>query len=452
MREQGIKGMKSRGKRQKANCRQAEADISNIKSSISNIKSRKDEGEKLGYFDCSSGIAGNMVLGALLDAGLDRKEWQAQLSRLRLPVTVRVAQVKRQGVSATHVRIALPTSASRRVAPRNRLPEIARIIRRARLGRVVTDRALAIFERLARAEAKVHGTTIDEVHFHEVGGYDCITDIVGTVVGLELLGVQRLFASPVNLGSGTVTFSHGTFPVPAPAVAELLKGAPVYQPATITGELTTPTGAAILHELVSEYGPLPMMQVFAVGYGAGDRIVPGYGSLRFLLGQPADRKATRREWERLPYRDNRVIVIETNVDDMNPELLGYCMERLLAQGALDVYFTPIQMKKNRPGTLLSVIAPPEQLEELTRIVLTETSSLGVRYAEMQRICLDRETRNVRTRYGLIRMKLGLLAGKKVTKAPEYESCRTAALKHGVPLKRVYAAALRASSSKRGNHR
>jgi uncharacterized protein (TIGR00299 family) protein len=323
------------------------------------------------------------------------------------------------------------------------LADIVKIIRRARLGPDVTGRAIAIFKRLAAAEAKVHGVAKDKVHFHEVGGYDCIVDIVGAALGVDLLGLERITSSPVNLGNGTVTFSHGTFAVPAPATAELLKGAPVYQPQQETGELATPTGAAILRELVVEFGPMPAMRLAATGIGAGNVKSFGPNALRLFVGEDTSGD---------DHPDSeRVTVIETNIDDMNPEMLGYVMEKLFAAGALDVYFTPIYMKKNRPATLLSVIGPPSLRENLTGVILTETTSLGVRYLEMNRTCLERETWRVPTRFGPIQIKVGKMAGRRrgvwpygrTKVAPEYESCAAAARKHKVPLKVVYEEALKA---------
>jgi hypothetical protein len=260
---------------------------------------------------------------------------------------------------------------------------------------------------------------------------------VGAVLGFELLGIEQVQASAVNLGNGRVTFSHGVFSVPAPAVAELLKGVPVYQPKRVTGELTTPTGAAILGELSREFGPMPAISISAIGYGAGTRRTAEPNILRMYIGEASDDGLRTANCD-IP----RVVVLETNIDDMNPELYGYVMERLFAAGALDVYLTPIQMKKNRPATLLSVIAQTDKTATLAEIILSETTSLGVRFHEMNRTCLDREISQVRTRFGLISVKVGMLRGRVVTVAPEYESCRRAAVKHKVALKQVYEAAER----------
>jgi hypothetical protein len=399
---------------------------------------------KTAYFDCASGIAGNMILGSLFSAGLDRQTWLRQMAMLRLPVKVETHNVLRHGIRALQVdvRILKPS------APR-RLAEVVRVIRQARLPKPVFERSVAVFERLARAEAKVHGTMRDRVHFHEVGADDCLVDIVGSVLGLEMLGIEQVQASAVNLGNGRVTFSHGVFSVPAPAVAELLKGVPVFQPKYVTGELTTPTGAAILRELSIGFGPMPAMTIASVGYGAGTRRTQEPNILRLYVGNSGlshfplrKRGAVPRVSTSANCEAPKVVVLETNIDDMNPELYGYVMERLFEGGALDVFLTPIQMKKNRPGTLLSAIAQPDKTATLAKIILTETTSLGVRFQEMNRVCLDREVKQVRTRFGLISVKVGRLAGRVVTVAPEFEACRRAARRYRVPLKTVYTVAAR----------
>lgn len=386
---------------------------------------------KLAYFDCSSGVAGDMVLGALLSAGLDEKAWRRELARLRLPVRITVRRVRRGVLAATAVGVAVPRGGKARG-----LQEILRLIRRSRLPRPVEERSAAVFERLARAEAKVHGTSVDRVHFHEVGGYDCLVDIVGAAAGLDLLGIGKVVASPVNLGAGVVKFSHGVLPVPAPATAELLKGVPVFAPAEPVGELTTPTGAAILREFAESFGPLPPMRIAALGGGAGGRETPWPNVLRVFIGAEEGRLC-------LPGTE-RVGIVEANVDDMNPQLFDCVMERLFAEGALDVYLTPIQMKKNRPAILLTAVGPVKIRHRLARVVLAETTSLGVRYAEMERSCLGREIVSVKTRYGPVAVKLGKLEGRVVNAAPEYESARSLARSSGVPLKLVFAEAQRAA--------
>jgi uncharacterized protein (TIGR00299 family) protein len=382
---------------------------------------------KTAYFDCASGIAGNMILGSLFSAGLNRQAWHRQIAKLRLPVKVVTHNVLRHGIRALQVEVrVLKPSGPRRLA------DVVKVIRQARLPTRIFERSVAVFERLARAEAKVHGTTRSRVHFHEVGADDCLADIVGSVLGLEMLGIEQVQASAVNLGNGRVTFSHGVFSVPAPAVAELLKGIPVYEPKYVTGELATPTGAAILRELSAGFGPMPAMSIASIGYGAGTRRTQEPNILRMYVGETADCGVLAAECEA-----PRVVVLETNIDDMNPELYGYVMERLFEAGALDVFLTPIQMKKNRPATLLSVIAQPDKTATLAGIILAETTSLGVRFQEVNRVCLDREVKQVRTRFGGISVKIGRLAGRVVTVAPEYEACQRAAKKYQVQLKMVY---------------
>jgi hypothetical protein len=375
-----------------------------------------------------------MILGSLLGAGLDEAAWRRELNKLKLPVRIKVSRVRRGVVRATCVDITAPSG-----GPHRGLSDIVRLIRRTRLSRPVAERSVAIFERLARAEAKVHGTSTAQVHFHEIGGYDCIVDIVGAVIGFDMLGIERVISSPVNLGSGTVEFSHGILPVPAPATTELLKGVPVYQPSEKTGELTTPTGAAILKDLAADFGPLPPMRITSIGYGAGHLETPWPNVLRLFLGA-AEASGC------LPGTE-RVLIIEANIDDMNPELFDYVMERLFAEGALDVYLTPIQMKKNRPATLLTAVGPVARRDDLTRVILTETTSLGVRYTEMNRRCLSREVITVKTRFGPVEVKLGRLDGKIVNIAPEYASCRSAALRAKAPLKLVFDEAKRVAVGK-----
>jgi hypothetical protein len=390
--------------------------------------------ERLAYFDCSSGVAGDMILGCLLSAGLDEKAWRREIARLQLPVRIKVGRVRRGIVGATAVEVVV----LKREGERG-LREIVRLIKRTRLSRAVSERSVAIFERLARAEAKVHGTSIGHVHFHEVGGCDCIVDIVGAVVGFELLGIDRVVASPVNLGSGVVKFSHGVLPVPAPATAELLKGVPVYQPPEAVGELTTPTGAALLREFAENFGPLPPMRISAIGCGAGNLPTPWPNVLRVFIGMEEKTLG-------LPGTE-RVGIVEANIDDMNPQLFDYVLERLFAAGALDVYLTPIQMKKNRPATLLTAVGPVAIRDRLSRIILTETTTLGVRYSEMSRSCLGREMVTVPTRFGPVAVKLGKLDGKTVNAAPEYESARALARKTSVPLKLIFASAHSVASRK-----
>ena len=282
------------------------------------------------------------------------------------------------------------------------------------------------------AEAAIHGTSLDRVHLHEVGALDSIIDIAGTVFALEQLGVDRIVSSPLNVGSGTVRSAHGQYPVPAPATIRLLKGAPVYSAAERV-ELVTPTGALLIAGYASEFGPIPAMRVDGVGYGAGTRDFPNTPNvLRVLIGEQDDSAPS-----------HSVVVIEAEIDDMNPQIFGVLMDRLLAEGALDVFYTSIQMKKNRPGTLLTVVAPPAQRERLTSTIFRETTTIGVRYRDMSRECLDRESVTVATEFGPVRMKVARRRGELLNAAPEFEDCVRLAKEHQVPTKHVQALAMKA---------
>lgn len=377
------------------------------------------------WFDCSTGASGNMILGALLDAGLKLAELKAELAKL--PVSgyrLTAARVKRSGISGTYVEV--------RVSGKQRergLEDVLSLIRRSRLDPETKALAALVFERLAEAEARAHGTARDRVHFHEVGGVDCLVDVVGSVAGLKRLHVESVQASALNLGRGTIRCAHGTLPVPAPGTSYLLKGVPVYQD-DLVGELVTPTGAAILSTLAKGpggFGPLPEMKVAAVGYGAGTMDLSRPNLLRVLIGD------TRES----AFEADRVTLLETNLDDLNPQFFDHVMAVLFKRGALDVFLTPIQMKKNRPAVKLSVLCRRQDADALTRCLLVETTTLGVRRQEMERVCLRRETRTVRTAWGAVPMKVARLGDEVLNAAPEYEACRKLAVKHGVPLKKVY---------------
>ncbi len=315
------------------------------------------------------------------------------------------------------------------------LRDILEIIRKSELPQPVKDTSMAVFTALAEAEAKVHGVTVERVHFHEVGAVDSIVDIVGTAVGFHMLGVERVYASPPNLGSGTVETAHGTLPVPAPATLELLKGIPAYS-SEIRRELTTPTGAAILATCVEEFRNLPPMKIEAVGCGAGSADIEGYPNvLRMVLGEVGHG----------PEQDV-VTVVETNIDDMNPEFYDHLMYRLFGAGALDCYLTPVIMKKNRPATKLTVLAEPEAATRLVGIVFEETSTFGVRMYDAMRKKLRREWREVGTEYGPVRVKVGREGDRIVHYAPESEDCRRISEDKGVALQRVYEAAKRAAAA------
>ncbi len=383
---------------------------------------------KIVFLDCSSGISGDMMLGALVDAGVDLPRIAHAVQSLGLPNCRLVAtEVKRCGIRATHVCVESPPEHVHR-----NLHHITEQIDGSQLSPPQKDLAKRIFRRLAEVEAKVHGTTIDRVHFHEVGAVDSIADIVGTAVGWHLLGAERLIASPVAVGGGTVRIAHGRVGVPAPATAELLKGVPIQQ-SDVRAELTTPTGAAILTTLAEQFGPMPAMIVQQVGYGAGTRELEAQPNvLRLFVGQVAEPLAGEQVW-----------VVETNLDDLPGEVVGYCVAKLWEVGALDVYTVPIQMKKNRPGVTLSVICPAGCLEAIETVLLEETSTLGVRCWPVQRRVLPRAAHSVETPWGTVRGKVSWHERSGLQFAPEYESCRRVAEQQGVALRSVYEAALRA---------
>ena len=381
---------------------------------------------KTAYFDCFNGAGGDMIVASLVDAGADADRLRAGLDALCLDgFSLSIEPITKQGFAATRFHVELDKTRSQ---PHRHLGDILEILARADLPPRVRERARGVFERLARAEAAVHGTSIDKVHFHEVGAVDAILDVVGSSLALELLGVERVVCSPIPTGSGTVTCEHGTLPVPAPATAELLKGVPIVGGDSMA-ELTTPTGAAVLTTLAEHFGPLPSMTVSSIGYGAGDREgAERPNLLRVLVG------------EAVPGGDvDEVAVLETNVDDTTPQVLGHCMERLLAEGALDVYAVPIQMKKSRSGVVITVLCTPQQVGAMERILFAETTTLGVRRHLAARAVMRRRCEQVDTPYGPIAVKVGQRGGV-VTATPEYEPCRKAALHYGVALREVMAAA------------
>ncbi len=375
---------------------------------------------KLCYFDAFSGISGDMAVGALADAGADWRALEEALASLHLQASFRLEKTKRNGIAASKFFVDGGEQKKHR-----HLPQIEEIIRSAKLSEASRKNALAVFRRLGEAEANTHDVPIEKVHFHEVGAVDSICDIVGACVALDLLGVTEIRSSPINVGSGTVNTEHGILPVPAPATAQLLKGKPIYScgPAA---ELTTPTGAALVSTLAAGFGGLPAVRITAQGFGAGDKDFPKQANvLRVLVGERADIS-----------EGTAVNVLEANIDDSTPQVLGYAMERLFDAGALDVTFTPIFMKKNRPATLISAIAAPELTDQLASILFAETTTLGVRIRQAERRVLQRQTIEVETRYGKVRIK----HTESGSFAPEYEDCRKAAAARGVPLRTIIAEA------------
>ncbi len=424
---------------------------------------------KLLYFDCFSGASGDMILGALLDAGLPLDDLRRALGTLAVDRdSVWTERVTRAGITATkfHVRgetaavdhahdhshsshehaknhsHSHATGSSQRHAPgaspesmhhhsHRSLADIYQLIAGSSLSAPGKARAKELFARLGEAEAEIHGTSMDKVHLHEVGALDSIIDIVGTVYALETLGVDRIVSSPLNVGSGSIRSAHGLYPVPAPATARLLAGAPIYS-GPQQAEMVTPTGALLITGYAGSYGSVPAMRLTKTAYGAGSRDFHDTPNvLRVMIGE-ADSTAP----------SHSVVVIEADIDDMNPQIFGALMDRLLAEGALDVFYTPIQMKKNRPGTLLTVVATPDTRERLTSTVFRETTTIGVRYREMTRECLDRETITVETPLGAVRFKVARRNGEVLNASPEFDDCARIATATGTPLKDVQASAMK----------
>lgn len=377
------------------------------------------------YFDCFSGISGDMTLGALIDLGAPLEWLQAELARLPLSgFRLSAAPVVRNGIEAKRINVAIEDP-----GPPKDFKKIRELLDNCPLSEAIKSQSLSIFEKLARAEADIHDCSPDEVHFHEVGGIDAIVDIVGTALCLEKLGIKKVFASRIPLGSGFVDCQHGKLPIPAPATLAILKDVPVYG-TDIPYELVTPTGAAIIRYLTESYGPLPPMHLTRIGYGAGQReLVDRPNLLRVIMGTPADLKSN--------LQTDQILVLETCIDDMNPELFSFLMESLFADGALDVYWIPVHMKKNRPGTLVQVLCAEDCKDRLIHRLLAETTSLGVRYYPAARKLLAREQQTLQTSLGEIRVKRVKDPDGNVRLVPEYESCKQIALQRGMPLRVVY---------------
>ncbi|MGH7247805.1 MAG: nickel pincer cofactor biosynthesis protein LarC, partial [Pseudomonadota bacterium] len=374
---------------------------------------------RLCYLDAFSGISGDMTVGALLDAGADASRLFESLESLGTGAVFEVGKTKRCGIAASKFKVAGGETRVHR-----HLPDILEMIDKAALpGDRSRQNARAVFERLGEAEARVHGIPIEKVHFHEVGAVDSLCDIVGACAALELLGVEAVFSSPLNVGGGTVNSEHGVLPVPAPATAALLSGRPIYSRGPAM-ELTTPTGAALSTTLAREFGALPPMRIAAIGYGAGDRDFPEHANvLRVLVGESSGAPES-----------TTVAVIEANIDDSSPQVLGYAMERLLERGALDVSLSPLWMKKNRSGVLLRVIADLADQETLAQLIFAETSTLGLRLYSADRRVQARRVLQVETPHGAVRFKISADGSF----APEYDDCRQLAKVSGVPLKRILA--------------
>jgi uncharacterized protein (TIGR00299 family) protein len=400
---------------------------------------------KIAYFDCFMGISGDMTLGALIDAGADPLLLKKKLAGLGLSGYRIAVEKKITGhIQATDVNVILENHDHHRKKSRNdidghnhrHLPEITSIINGAELSARVKQTAIDIFRRLAEAEAKVHGSTPEEVHFHEVGAIDAIVDIVGSTLCLELLDWPKVISSPMPTFYGYAKGAHGVFPLPAPATAEILQGVP-WRNLGIEGELVTPTGAAIIKELATAFGPQPPMTIEKIGYGSGKRDFGIMNALRVMIGESSNGGS------------NSVTVVETNIDDFNPEFYESVMEKLFAAGALDVFLTPIQMKKNRPGITLSAICDHQDAQKIASVILIETSTFGIRMSQWDRICLERREKEVSTEFGVIRVKIGGLNNKVIGVSPEYDDCKRAAVEHNVPIKLVYEAAKAACKIQKG---
>ena len=384
---------------------------------------------KLAYFDCIAGASGDMILGALLDAGLPEETLRQRLAALHLQdFDLRCRRVDKQGFSAVKVDVAVKDD-----VPARHLPDIEAIVNGSDLSPSIKEQAIAIFRRLGEVEAAIHGVPLEQVHLHELGGVDTIVDVVGVLCGLEASGIEQVIVSPLPLGRGFVRGAHGQIPLPAPATLALLKNVPLVG-SDLDIELVTPTGAVLLSSLAAGFGPIPPMTLETIGYGAGGRDLPIPNLLRILIGQAADDS---------PDTVETLIVLETNIDDLNPEIYDYVMNRLFEAGALDVFLSPLQMKKNRPAILLRVLCRPRQAEALKRLLFAETSTLGIRQQMVSRYSLARSTRSVATPYGPVRVKVAHLADGSTRAAPEYEDCRRLAAANNVPLRQVYRAAERA---------
>jgi uncharacterized protein (TIGR00299 family) protein len=354
---------------------------------------------KLAYFDCFSGISGDMTLGALVDAGCAVEHLRAELSGLQVPGwELTVEKVWKNGMAATYVKVVTEDQSKHRS-----LSAILEILEKSQLAPGVRERAGAIFRKLGEAEARVHDVPLEKIHFHEVGAVDAIVDIVGACVGFHVLGIEKFACSPLNVGGGTAKMAHGVLPVPAPATANLLQGRPTYSNG-VQKELVTPTGAAIVATLCDTFGPQPSMSVSAIGYGAGTADLEGQPNVvRIMVGEAAEK--TVAEF------DEEIAVVEANLDDMNPQIYGYFLEKALGAGALDVYTTPVQMKKNRPGTLLTVLCKPQDTNALMSLIFAETTTFGVRSYRAQRRVLPREWVNVGTEFGDVRIKVSRVNGR-----------------------------------------
>jgi len=378
---------------------------------------------RMAYFDCIAGASGDMMLGALVDAGLPAEKLEAELGKLHLKdFHLHIKRVSKNAFSAVKVDVHVHDD-----APERHLADIRKVVESSHLSPRVQETAMRIFTRICEAEAAIHDSTVDKVHLHEVGGVDAIVDVCGTLAGLEALGIDRVHVSSFPLGRGFVTGAHGQIPLPAPAALSLLKGCPVTG-SSIDAELVTPTGAAVLSEIADAFGPVPSMTLDSIGYGAGNNDLEIPNVLRVMIGTSVGPEGVITE---------TLIQLETNLDDESPELIGHLAQKLMAAGALDVSIIPAQMKKGRPGILLQVLAKPSHAGDLEHLLFHESSTLGVRRAEVQRDSLPRRNEAVDTKFGKIRVKVASLPNGQARVTPEYEDCRKAAEDSGTPLREIY---------------
>ncbi|MDA2938893.1 nickel pincer cofactor biosynthesis protein LarC, partial [Acidobacteria bacterium AH-259-A15] len=397
--------------------------------------------KRLLYFDAFNGVSGDMILGALVDLGLPLEHLKEELAKLKLGgYELAAERVERQGIRGINFQVGVnapPNHHHHHEDHRGRgFTEIQRLIEEAQLDPWVKHKAVAIFRRLAQAEAKVHQTSLEKVHFHEVGAVDAIVDVLGACIGFKYFEVELFYSAPLNLGSGTVTFSHGTWPVPTPATAELVKGFPVLV-GKVQGELTTPTGAAIVTTLVEKNNTPPVSRYEKWGFGVGDKEfeeIPNM--LRLLLGLELDLPAETAGPRSEAWKEEEVYLLEANIDDMDAQMFGHFLELALKKGALDVYYTPVHMKKNRPALKLSVLCRQADRERVAELIFRETTTLGVRWSPWRRWILDREVEEIETEYGRVGVKIARFKGEVVTIAPEYEDLKAIAERADIPLKTV----------------
>jgi len=395
---------------------------------------------KIAYFDCFSGISGDMTVGALLDAGLKIETLEKELKKLGLTgYQLEVNKVVKKGISATQFKVKIKEEGVKRG-----FKDILDILEKSELDEEIKKETKKIFFNIAQAESKIHRKEIDKIHFHEIGGLDSIIDITSAVIGIKTLRIEEIHSSVLPVGKGFVKCAHGVIPVPAPATLELLKNIPTYG-GGIESEMITPTGAAIIGTLAKSFGERPLMKIERIGYGAGEKEFTIPNLLRVSIGE----KILKDENLKDGYASDEAVLIETNIDDMNPEFYDYIMEQLFSQGALDVFLTPIQMKKNRPAHMLSIIVYEQNLKEILEVLFSESTTLGVRIREIKRLRLAQQNFIAETKYGKIKVKVGMFKGEIKNIAPEYEDCKKMAKQHQVPLKEVYEEAKKIAYDKLG---